>query len=164
MRKEKIHRAPLAIQLEVEFLDRLNEPVRDGKARSVSEIIRNALENFDFSNVVVMHPAQLQISVRLPDDVRRTLRRVAKAKHTSIGHLVRAAVESHLPKVEAQTRGQLEMEIAAQNGNGHATPGKGRSTASRRGKTAHGTAKSRTSKGAKKSAGRRGAMTRKRKG
>jgi Arc/MetJ-type ribon-helix-helix transcriptional regulator len=113
MLTDKTHRAPLAIQLEVEFLDRLSEPVRDGKAKSVSGIIRDALERFDFSNVLVMHPAQLQISVRLPAEIRRTLRKVARAKHTSIGHLVRAAVEAYLPQLEAQAAGQLEMPIAS---------------------------------------------------
>ena len=45
---------PFPIQLEVEFLDRLSEPVRDNKAKSVSEIIRHALERFDFEDAVVM--------------------------------------------------------------------------------------------------------------
>ncbi|HEY4301428.1 MAG TPA: hypothetical protein VGM73_11165 [Candidatus Didemnitutus sp.] len=163
MRKEKVHRAPLAIQLEVEFLDRLNEPVREGKAKSVSEIIRSALHGFDFSNVVVMHPAQLQISVRLPDDVRRTLRRVAKAKHTSIGHLVRAAVESHLPKVEASSAGQLEIEIPGGNGHGRPFSVKGRSTA-RKSKASGDATKASSSKSPGKKSSRVRGMTKKRKG
>ena len=56
---------PFPIQLEVEFLDRISEPVREGRAKSVSEIIRTALEKYDFANVIVMRPSQLQISVRL---------------------------------------------------------------------------------------------------
>jgi predicted DNA-binding protein len=92
---------PFPIQMEVEFLDRLSEPVRDGKAKSVSEIIRTALERYDFSDVVVMHPAQLLVSVRLPVEIRRQLKKTARSKHTSVGHLVRAAVEAYLPEVEA---------------------------------------------------------------
>lgn len=92
---------PFPIQMEVEFLDRLSEPVRDGKAKSVSDIIRSALERYDFSDVVVMHPAQLQISVRLPLEIRRQLKKTARSKHTSVGHLVRAAVEAYLPELEA---------------------------------------------------------------
>lgn len=87
--------------MEVEFLDRLSEPVRDGKAKSVSDIIRLALEQYDFSDVLVMHPAQLQISVRLPLELRRLLKKTARTKHTSVGHLVRAAVEAYLPELEA---------------------------------------------------------------
>ena len=92
---------PFPLQLEVEFLDRLSEPVREGRAKSVSAIIRAALEQFDFANVVVMHPAQVQISVRLPGEIRRNLRKISRAKHTSIGQLVRAAVDAYLPSVEA---------------------------------------------------------------
>jgi predicted DNA-binding protein len=93
---------PFPIQMEVEFLDRLSEPVRDGKAKSVSDIIRTALEQYDFSDVLVMHPQQLQISVRLPLELRRQLKKTARTKHTSVSHLVRAAVEAYLPEVEAR--------------------------------------------------------------
>ena len=87
--------------MEVEFLDRLSEPVRDGKAPSVSAIIRLGVEQYDFSDVLVMRPAQLQISVRLPLALRRLLKRTARSKHTSVGHLVRAAVEAYLPELES---------------------------------------------------------------
>ena len=93
--------SPFPIQLEVEFLDRLSEPVREGKAKSVSEIIRTALERYDFTDVLVMHPSQLLISVRLPVELRRLLKKTARSKNTSIGHLVRAAVEAYLPEIEA---------------------------------------------------------------
>lgn len=92
---------PFPIQLEVEFLDRLSEPVRDNKAKSVSEIIRHALERFDFEDAVVLKAAQVQISVRLPAEIRKNLRRISRSKHTSVGHLVRAAVEAYLPELEA---------------------------------------------------------------
>jgi predicted DNA-binding protein len=91
---------PFPVTIEVEFLDRLSEPVREGRAKSVSAIIRTALEQYDFSNVVVMHPSQLQISVRLPSEIRKNLEKVSRAKHTSIGQLVRAAVEAYLPTLE----------------------------------------------------------------
>jgi Arc/MetJ-type ribon-helix-helix transcriptional regulator len=104
---------PFPIQMEVEFLDRLSEPVRDGKARSVSDLIRTALGRYDFSDVLVMHPAQLTISVRLPTELRRQLKKTARAKHTSVGHLVRAAVEAYLPELENQAAGQLEMAMPA---------------------------------------------------
>lgn len=102
---------PFAIQLEVEFLDRLSEPVREGRAKSVSDIIRRALERFNLDNVVVVRPAQLNISVRLPLAVRENLLRASRAKHTSVGQLVRSAVEAFLPQLEAEHSGQLEMSI-----------------------------------------------------
>ncbi len=100
---------PFPIQLEVEFLDRISEPVRDGKAKSVSEIIRTALERYDFANVIVLKPSQLLISVRLPAPIRQNLRRIARAKHTSVGQLVRAAVEAYLPQLESGAVNQLEI-------------------------------------------------------
>ncbi|HEY8993429.1 MAG TPA: hypothetical protein VIM71_01990 [Lacunisphaera sp.] len=100
---------PFPIQMEVEFLDRLSEPVREGRTKSVSELIRTALEKYDFANVVVVRPAQLQISVRLPVEIRRNLRQISRAKHTSVGQLVRAAVEAYLPQLESGAVNQLEI-------------------------------------------------------
>ncbi len=100
---------PFPIQVEVEFLDRLSEPVREGRAKSVSEIIRTALERYDFSNIVVMHPAQVAISVRLAPEIRRSLKQISRAKHTSVGQLVRAAVEAYLPQLESGAVDQLEI-------------------------------------------------------
>lgn len=103
--------SPFAMMLDVEFLDRLNEPVRQGKVPSVSAVIRSALARFDFTNVLVLHPAQVQISVRLPARIRQQLKKTARAKHTTVGQLVRAAVDSFLPQLEAETAGQLEIPI-----------------------------------------------------
>ena len=100
---------PFPIQLEVEFLDRLSEPVREGRAKSVSDIIRTALEKFDFSNVVVLRTAQVAVSVRLAPEIRRNLKQLSRAKHTSIGQLVRTAVESYLPQLESGAVDQLEI-------------------------------------------------------
>lgn len=107
---------PFRLQLELEFLDRLSEPVRDGRAKSVSDIIRTSLARYDFANIIVLKPAQLQISVRLPAMIRQNLRRIARTKHTSVGQLVRAAVEAYLPQLESGAMAQLEipaMPVAA---------------------------------------------------
>lgn len=111
MSEESAEARPFAIQLEVEFLDRLSEPVRLGKAKSVSEIIRSALARFDLSKVVVVHPPHVLISVRLPVQTREELQAAAKAKHTSVGQLVRSAVEAYLPLLESGEIDQLEMPI-----------------------------------------------------
>jgi Arc/MetJ-type ribon-helix-helix transcriptional regulator len=102
---------PFPLQLEVELLDRLSEPVREGRAKSISDIIRTALERYDFANVIVMRPAQLLISVRLPTEIRRNLKQLSRAKHASVGQLVRAAVEAYLPQLESGALDQLEMPI-----------------------------------------------------
>lgn len=104
---------PLAIAMDVEFVDRLADPVRAGKARNVSAIIRTALERYDFSDVMFFKPAQVSISVRLPGELRRTLKKVARTKHTSVAQLVRAAVEAYLPLLEAgEVQGSGRGEVA----------------------------------------------------
>lgn len=97
--------------LEVEFLDRLSEPVREKRARSVSDIIRSALQQYDFSNLLIVRPSQLMISVRLPTEIRRSLKKIAREKHTSIGQLVRTAVEAYLPQLENEALASLDMPI-----------------------------------------------------
>ncbi|MBI3886267.1 MAG: ribbon-helix-helix protein, CopG family [Opitutae bacterium] len=92
---------PFAVTMDVEFIDRLGDPVRAGRAKSVSEIIRTALERYDFTDVMFLKPAQVMISVRLPAAVRQNLKKLARAKRTSVGQLVRAAVEAYLPQLEA---------------------------------------------------------------
>lgn len=159
--------APFAITLDLEFLDRLNEPVRVGKAPSVSSIIRTALARFDLAHVVVMHPAQLQISVRLPARIRQQLRKTARAKHTTIGQLVRAAVESYLPQLESEVAGQMEIPIPAETAP--AAPAKPAPTpprvvARRRTRPKPTSRQSRPGKSRKRTAPRRGGMTKKRKG
>ena len=115
---------PFPVTIEVEFLDRLSEPVREGRAKSVSAIIRNALEQYDFANVVVMHSSQLQISVRLPSEIRKNLKKISRAKHTSVGQLVRAAVEAYLPTLE--TVASVKKKTPAPVKKRAAKPGKKR--------------------------------------
>ncbi len=102
---------PFAIQLEVEFLDRLSEPVREGRVKSVSDLIRAALARYDFANVMVLRSPQLLISVRLPTEIRQELRKISRAKHASIGQLVRLAVEAYLPQLEVDTGTESGMSI-----------------------------------------------------
>jgi Arc/MetJ-type ribon-helix-helix transcriptional regulator len=87
---------PFPMLLEVAFRARLEEAVRAGRAASVSALIRTALGNFDPSTVVPDRPPQVAISVRLGAEQREMLRAAAQTQGTSIGHLVRAAVEAHL--------------------------------------------------------------------
>jgi hypothetical protein len=124
--------APFPLTLDLEFVDRLAEPVRLGKAESVSAIIRAALARFDLAQVLVVRPAQIQISVRLPARIRQDLRKAARSKHTTVTQLVRAAVESYLPHLEEESAGQLQMPIpveptAAPPPKVHARPAKARS-------------------------------------
>lgn len=155
---------PFPMVLEVELLDRMSEPVREGRVKSVSEIVRRALERFDFQNLVVLKRNLLQISVRLPAALRHDLLRHSRKQHTSIGHLVRAAVEAYLPELETGADRQLEMPIETpllESTEGAPPPApappKRKRPASRRKKTSPA-----GKRGARKTRGR--TMTKKRKG
>lgn len=87
---------PFPMLLDVAFRARLDEAVRAGRAASVSALIRTALEGFDPAAVVPSRPAQVALSVRLGAETREMLRAAARTQGTSIGQLVRAAVEAHL--------------------------------------------------------------------
>jgi len=105
------HNPPFAMSLDTDLLDRLGEIVRTGKARSVSALIRDALEPFDFDEYEVIRPTQKLISVRMPVEVRDSLKQAAETKQTSIGHLVRTAIESYLINLDHESPDQLKMTL-----------------------------------------------------
>ncbi len=90
---------PFAMALDAELLERIRQPVADGLVRSVSSLIRDALDHVEWDQVVVEKPVQEMISVRLPADTREALKRVAEREECSIGFLVRFAVDRHLPNL-----------------------------------------------------------------
>lgn len=90
---------PFAMALDAELLERIRQPVVDGLARSVSALIRDALDQIEWDQVVVEKPVQEIISVRLPSDLRETLKRVADREECSVGFLVRFAVDRYLPNL-----------------------------------------------------------------
>jgi len=61
--------------------------------RSASEVVREAVANFDIDRSAIVSEPHRQISVRLPADIKARLARVAKRKRTSIGGLLRLAIE-----------------------------------------------------------------------
>jgi hypothetical protein len=85
--------APLTFDLPLELIDKIETCRRSLGFVSASEVVRAAIERFDFSKcrpVVVPHR---QISVRLSADQRAALKRQARLKDVSIGELLRLAIE-----------------------------------------------------------------------
>jgi len=63
--------------------------------RTTSEVVRAAVDHFDFDACTPpVEPERRQISVRLSAEQRLMLKRVATRKKTSIGELLRLAVEA----------------------------------------------------------------------
>lgn len=85
--------APLTFDLDQSLVDKIEE-LRDGLGlSSTSEVVRLAVDNFNFDRFKAQPVFHRQISVRLPGDQRTLLRKAARAKKASIGELLRVAIE-----------------------------------------------------------------------
>lgn len=84
--------APLTFDLPESLLSRI-ETLRKGHGlASSSEVVRRAIEDFDFADCTPARDDHRQISVRLTLDQRNNLRRQARLKKVSVGELVRLAL------------------------------------------------------------------------
>jgi len=66
--------------------------------KSASDVVRRALDEFDFEAFQAPNRDQCQISVRLPPARKRSLFTSARRHKVSAGELLRAALESFSPK------------------------------------------------------------------
>ncbi len=95
--------APMTLDLTLPQVEKI-EAVRRARAmRSASEVVRQAIAEFDINSYAARRPRYRQISVRLAPELREKLRRQAEKKHTSIGDLLREAIES-VPARPAKAR------------------------------------------------------------
>ena len=86
--------APLTFDLPESLIARI-ETCRKGHGfGSSSEVVRAAIEGFDFDDAVPTSDPHRQISVRITTDQRATLRRFARQKNASVGELLRLALEA----------------------------------------------------------------------
>lgn len=106
------HNPPFVMSLDTDLLERLSELVEAGKARSISAIIRDALEVFDFDEFQPIKPNQKAVSVRLPVEVREMMNAAADAKNASVGHLVRTAIENFIVNLDSEHPGQMQIALA----------------------------------------------------
>lgn len=98
---------PLTFELSRALVDKIHRcRVRLG-LKSVSAVVRHALDRFDFAAFAAPRRDQLQVSVRLSAPQKRTLRREARTRKVSAGELLRAAIEAlpaERPAVSARKR------------------------------------------------------------
>lgn len=97
--------APLTFDLPASLIDKIQSSVRSNGTgpKSVSEVVRLAVTEFDFDGYNPDREPHRQISVRLPGDLRVLLNRTARRKRASLGELVRAALEA-LPLTKAKAK------------------------------------------------------------
>ncbi len=85
---------PVTFELPLTLIEKIEATLSSNGARSVSEVIRSALETFDYSQFQADRPEHRQISVRLPQEIKKTLLRQARIKRVSAGEILRAAIEA----------------------------------------------------------------------
>jgi hypothetical protein len=86
--------APLTFDLPLELIAKIQSIRKGHGLKTASEVVRLAMDNFDFERCQPPHEPHRQISVRVSADQRSTLKRYAKKKDASVGELLRLAVEA----------------------------------------------------------------------
>ncbi len=94
MAKNSKPSAPLTFDLPVSLIERIELCRRGNGFESASEVVRAAIEDFDFATCRPDREAHRQISVRISSEQRSALRRYSRQKDVSVGQLLRMAVEA----------------------------------------------------------------------
>jgi Arc/MetJ-type ribon-helix-helix transcriptional regulator len=96
--------APLTFDLPESLIGKI-ERCRKGHAlTTASEVVRLALAKVDLDRYNPERDPHLQISVRIPAQQRTALKRTARVKDSSIGELIRHALESLPEKPSKSSR------------------------------------------------------------
>ena len=101
--RSKKNSAPLTFDLPLTLIAKIKS-VRQGHGLgTASDVVRLAMDRFDFDGCEPEHVPHRQISVRITGDQRTMLKRYAKKKDTSVGELLRLALEE-LPAKPAKKK------------------------------------------------------------
>ncbi len=86
--------APLTFDLPTSLIARIETGRKKLGLKTASEVVRMAIEKFDFEGCRPARDPHRQISVRLGANQRAMLKRYAKKKDASVGELLRCALEA----------------------------------------------------------------------
>lgn len=86
--------APLTFDLPHSLIAKIETCRRGHGLKTASEVIRLALEEYDFESYAPLRDPHRQISVRISSRQRATLKRYSRTKRASVGELLRLALES----------------------------------------------------------------------
>jgi len=92
--KKNTGAAPLAIDLPLSLIEKIGVQRKKLGLRSASDVVREAIASFDIEHSAIASEPHRQISVRLPAGIKARLVKTAKRKKTSIGGLLRLAIEN----------------------------------------------------------------------
>ena len=85
--------APLTFDLPLSLIAKIETSRRAHGLKTASDVIRLALERYDFESCKPAHDPHRQISVRISARQRASLKRYARSKRVSVGELLRFALE-----------------------------------------------------------------------
>jgi Arc/MetJ-type ribon-helix-helix transcriptional regulator len=97
--------APLTFDLKSDLLRKIEAYQQRAGVKSKSEVIRDAIDSFNYAGFQRTAEPHRQISVRLPVAQKRDLLKLARQKKVSLGELLRAALES-LPDTPVRAEGK----------------------------------------------------------
>lgn len=86
--------APLTFDLPLSLIDKLGSHQKKLGLKSASEVVRQAISDFDYDDFESSSEEHRQISVRLPADMKAKLTKFAKKKSVSVGELLRVAIDA----------------------------------------------------------------------
>lgn len=86
--------APLTFDVSPTLMAKVDSVRRGHGLGSASEVVRMALEGFDFENCASGDTSHRQISVRVSSEHRANLKKYARKKNSSVGELIRYALEA----------------------------------------------------------------------
>lgn len=92
--RSKKSSAPLTFDLPVDLISKIKTLRAGHGLQTASEVVRLAMDQFDFERCEPVTVPHRQISVRITTDQRAMLKRYAKKKDTSVGELLRLAIEN----------------------------------------------------------------------
>ena len=95
--------APLTFDLPITTITEVESHRRKYGLKTASEVVRLAIDKFDFEGCRPERDPHRQVSVRLGANQRAMLRRFAKKKDASVGELLRFALEG-LPAKKSKSR------------------------------------------------------------
>lgn len=99
--------SPLTFEIKEDLASQIEEFKTSSGSSSVSAIIRAALEEYDFDDFRPEPPKTRQLSIRLPDPLKKKLQDTASLNGSSLGMVVREAIIAFLNSENLAERGPI---------------------------------------------------------
>lgn len=85
--------APLTFDLPISLIAKIESHRRKQGLKTASEVVRQAIDAYDFESCAPVRDPHRQVSVRLSVPQRAMLKRYARKKDVSVGELLRFALD-----------------------------------------------------------------------